>query len=157
EQVELVVVGDVAVRVAVADRVRFHLRAVGPAAEHRAGAQNGRAAAVRALHEVVVVAAGQVQEPVVADGQPRHLVVVEAAKTLCDDLADVPRTARSGLLPAPNGTAAGHVEIAIVPDDAGGQLFGNNRLGLVELAGGRVVFEDLHEVGGELLHRRDLF
>src|SRR5207248_7117526 len=131
EEVEPVVVGDVAVRVAVPDRVDLYVRAVRVTPEHGPGAQHGRPAAVGPLDVVVVVAAGDVEQPVVAEGEAGHLVVVEPAEALGDGLADAPRVVRVGrplgagpadadlhaLPPPPHGAAAGDVAPPVeVPD-----------------------------------------
>ena len=156
EPVELVIVGEVAIRVAVAEREGFHLRAVGLAAEHGPGSQHRGPAAVRSFGVVVVVATGNVEQPVVADGDAGDLVMVEAAEALGDDLADVPRAAFAGLLPAPHRASAGDVQPAVVVEDAGGKFFTENRLRRAELPGGRVKREVFHHVQSELLHCGDL-
>ncbi|KZS01133.1 Uncharacterized protein APZ42_002297, partial [Daphnia magna] len=103
----------IAVRVAVADRERLQLRAVGLAAEHCPGSQHRRPAAVRPLGEVVVVPAGDVQPAVRSDGEPRHLMVVESAEPLGDGLFDVPFAVRLALLVPPHAAAAGGVQPAV--------------------------------------------
>src|SRR5262249_25906106 len=86
EEVAGQVESDVAVGAAAAAGVAGQLRAGGLAAEDRPGAQDGGAAAVRALDVVVAVAAGDVQPAIGADRQAADLMLADAGEALRDDL-----------------------------------------------------------------------
>ncbi len=147
---------DVAIRIAVADRVSVHPGAVGPAAEDGPGAQHRGPAAVGALDHVVIVAGGNVEPAVGADGHAGHLVVMEAAKALGDDFLDVVGAARLALLETAHRAPAGQINPAVVQQDAGGQLVFEDDFGLIPGAGAPGVLEDLDDVLDVLLHGGDL-
>src|SRR5262245_59080864 len=114
EPVELVVVRQVPVRVAVTDGELFHLRSIGIAAKDRTGPQHGGSTAIGALDIVIVVARGDVELAIIANRQPGDLVVMKPTKPLSDDFAEVPRPAGPRLTIPPDRAAPRGVEPAVV-------------------------------------------
>src|ERR1019366_9062284 len=130
EHVEIGIEGDVAIGIAIANRVDVHLRAVGSAAKDGAGAERSGPAAIGAFDDVVVIAGGDVKPAVIADGQARDLMVMPTAESLGDDLLLAPG-AVGLLLVAAHGPLATEVHPAIVDENARRQLLFEDDLGRV--------------------------